>query len=565
MRTKTKPDKKATMVAITAVLIVAAAAVGVVALIKGGTDEPVTESEPTGTRQSTAIKQPELQTEPDISPADEPQTAPETPEQTAQETPERTPGQTTDAQQQIEDEKADPYTTLPVEPIIPQETPEQAIARGAYMAFLTGSLHALHNGEDLVIKDLLDGGAYDYAFAATHGSDVPELLIQSYDYIDDDDHISTWSIRYENGKIIARNDKSAARNSIRRDGSYHSYVSPGMGYIYDGNTDEGYAYDQTVMDVYLIDGASVSREGFYALRKVFFAKDKVEWIGFTHWSDALRTHVPYSQEELTSRFEDGWIAYLLFLSGDDEPAWPPNHTIVYDPTTHGIWGGRIPLYEFVSDEAEAVVTPCLAYEIFLNGMGGTYDYALEYLRFEGIPGAQAINEFFYNRRLGYHLVYTSDNFFFKAPWEGMGEVEAFDPVSVIGGMVSVVYVHDGDAGGTGWGPNFGGFVFDMNTGEELSAGDVFGKDDAVIRKLICDYIAGYTSEYPDEFWVTLSIDPYSEEGYDEINKFKFFLTKDALVACYDKYELFRTGAHGGCTITVPFSAIGEPIARTQGA
>ena len=423
-------------------------------------------------------------------------------------------------------------------------TPEQTAAREAFIAFLTNSLFALYNGEEV---QLLDIDAGELGFAASHGTDVPELLIQTYDYYNADEQYTVLIFRYDNGDIIARKDTLAARNGIRKDGSYHVFYSPGMGYIYDGKTDEGFTYDQTEFDIYLVDGISVSRGEFYALREGFQAKVKVDWFN--------------SPEELISHIEDEWYTSLLFLSGESEALPPDGHSSGYLPTISDNRGGRFYEFDFDSDEAGLIVTPCPRYEGFLNSMGGSYGYALEYLQFEGITGAQAMNKYFVERRLSYHQRYADDGYF-EGWWDGLGEWEAFDPVCVIGGMVSVASEYDGWAGGVGWGRGFGGVVFDLHTGEVLSAGDIFGEDDATIRRRICDYVADYMVDHPDEFGGFHS-KPYSEESYAEINTFEFYLVEDALLACYDRYDLGRAGAQGGCIISVPFSVIGEPKARME--
>ena len=169
-----------------------------------------------------------------------------------------------------------------------------------------------------------------------------------------------------------------------------------------------------------------------------------------------------------------------------------------------------------------------------------------------------MNEYFEERRLKYHQVYASYDSYFGGWWNGMGEWEAFDTVCVIAGMVSVSSEYDGWAGGVGWGRNFGGVVFDLHTGEALSAGDIFGEDDATTRKLICNYIADYIAKRPGEFW---NVTGTPNEEYEEINTFEFFLVEDALIACYGRYSLGRAGAQGGCIIPVPFSVIGEPKVR----
>ena len=462
--------------------------------------------------------------------------------------------------QPITIEQCEPSPALADELIIPPETPEQTAVREAFTAFLTDSLHALYNGKNVLMKELLDSGAVEFGFAASHGSRFPVLLIQSYEYNTDNDDYSVWNFRYDNGDIIAWRDSLAAQNGIKKDGSYHAFHSPGMGYIYDGNANEDFTYDQTNFDVYLVDGISVSREEFYALREEFHAKESVDWMSFYYWSRDEMENVLYAPDELIGHIEDEWYTFLLFLRGENEASPQDERFSGYLPTIADSRGGRAFAYDFDSDEAGFIVTPYSIYEEFLNSMGGSYGYALEYLHFEGVAGARAINEYFEERRLEYHQHYTSNNYYFEGPWNGMGEWEAFDPVCVITGMVSVSSEYDGWAGGVGWGRSFGGVVFDLYTGEVLSAGDIFGEDDAIIRKLICDYIADYTTRHPGEYWGFT--EPGSED-FEAINVFEFFLVEDALVACYDRYDLGRAGWQGGCIIPVPFSLIGEPKARAE--
>jgi hypothetical protein len=345
---------------------------------------------------------------------------------------------------------------------------------------------------------------------------------------------------------------------MKKDGAYHAFHSPGMGYIHDGNASQGFTYGPTNSDIYLIDGISVSREDFYALRKDFQAKENVDWMSFSYWSHDELKYVLYSPDELIGHIEDEWCTFLLFLRGKNEVSPPDDRFSGYLPTIADSRDERTFAFDFVSDELGLIVTPYSIYEEFLNGMGGYYGYALDYIHFEGVTGARAMNEYFEERRLNYHQHHTSDNDYFEGPWNGMGEWEAFNPVCVISGMVSVSSEYDGWAGGVGWGRNFGGVVFDLYTGEALSAGDIFGEDDAAIRKRICDYIADYMTKYPDEFG------SFTEpHGYEAINIFEFFLHEDALIACYDRYDLGRYGAQGGCIIPVPFSVIGEPKARAE--
>ena len=139
--------------------------------------------------------------------------------------------------------------------------------------------------------------------------------------------------------------------------------------------------------------------------------------------------------------------------------------------------------------------------------------------------------------------------------------------AVLGDIISMSADLNGGAGGVGW-AGIEGDSFNLDTGKKLSLGDIFKVNKDRYMNFIYDFVSkkimdeinnikqsGYSSKYNFD-------DAYSGDGYKSIRSYdsnNFYLTKNALVVFYPKYDL-ASGVAGPQMFEIPYESISNMLA-----
>lgn len=136
---------------------------------------------------------------------------------------------------------------------------------------------------------------------------------------------------------------------------------------------------------------------------------------------------------------------------------------------------------------------------------------------------------------------------------------------VSGDIISMSADLNGGAGGVSW-ADIEGDTFNLKTGKKLSLGDIFKVNNDEYMNFIYDFVSKkIMSEINSDKYSRQGYmfdDANSGEGYKSIRKYdqnNFYLTKNALVVFYPKYEL-ADGASGPKMYEIPYESISDMMA-----
>ena len=165
-------------------------------------------------------------------------------------------------------------------------------------------------------------------------------------------------------------------------------------------------------------------------------------------------------------------------------------------------------------------------------------------------GINVINDFFANKEQDLYDYLVS-----SGAWELF---ITYSLETVIGRLISISGNLSGHAGGVGW-HSIDGYVFDLNTGKQLTLSDIFNVEEARMLNFIYDYVSHQITESIrnnlDDWDGYIFNDAYSGNGYEAIRRFNhsndFYLSEKALIIIYQKYEL-KSGAEGVQIFEIPY-------------
>jgi hypothetical protein len=206
---------------------------------------------------------------------------------------------------------------------------------------------------------------------------------------------------------------------------------------------------------------------------------------------------------------------------------------------------------------------------YFNDVDGFAELTLKLPRLDGnYDGIPEINNYFVSKEKFFYDelpldIFKESNIKVEGEHDNWYRSADYKLEAVIGDIISISADLNGGAGGVGW-PGKEGDVFNLNTGEILSLGDMFKVRKDEYMNYIYDFVSknimaeinsskqkGYGSGYDFD-------DAYSGEGYKTIRDFfdpsNFYLSKNALVVFYPQHAL-RGGPTGPLIFEIPFESI----------
>lgn len=209
---------------------------------------------------------------------------------------------------------------------------------------------------------------------------------------------------------------------------------------------------------------------------------------------------------------------------------------------------------------------------YFNNANGFVELKLKLPRLDGnYDGIPEINKYFVDKEKFFYNelpldMLKEDNKKVEGEKDNWYRSADYKLQTVFENIISMSANLDGGAGGVSW-DGIEGDLFDLNTGKKLSLSDIFkvSKDeymnfiyDSVSKKITAEISK---SKQPGADSGYNFNDAYSGDGYKSIRGFNpdnFYLTKDALVVFYAKYDL-ANGAAGPKIFEIPYESISNML------